>query len=94
MKVITIDIHPCQKFQSVGSDKQLLQIASEFSEVVKAVESGNATESAYECADLVIATVGYMRFVLGLSETEIADIFQLMNEKNKIRGYLDEVSNQ
>ena len=92
--VITIDIHPCYKFRTVGSDKQLLQIASEFSEVVKAVESGNPTESAYECADLVIATVGYMRFVLGLSETEIADIFQLMNEKNKSRGYLDEVSNQ
>ena len=91
---ITIDIHPCYKFRTVGSDKQLLQIASEFSEVVKAVESGNPTESAYECADLVIATVGYMRFVLGLSETEIADIFQLMNEKNKSRGYLDEVSNQ
>ena len=92
MKVITIDIHPCLKFQSVGSDKQLLQIASEFSEVVKAVESENVTESAYECADLVIATVGYMRFVLGLGEAEIADIFQLMNEKNKVRGYLDGVS--
>ena len=87
--VITTNICPCYKFRTVGSDKQLLQIASEFSEVVKAVESGNPTESAYECADLVIATVGYMRFVLGLSETEIADIFQLMNEKNKSRGYLE-----
>lgn len=89
---MNIEIVPCAKFADVGKDKQLLQIISELSEVVKAAEEGDLPGSAYECADLVTATVGYMYFVLKLSEGEIADIFRLVSDKNKIRGYHEAVS--
>lgn len=84
-----IKIVPCSKFSDVGEEKQLLKIVSELAEVIKASESGNITECAYECADLASAAVSHMRFVLGLSEKDVKDVFDSVNEKNKRRGYHD-----
>ena len=84
-----IKIIPCRRFAKQSLFRQLLKIGSELWEVFKAYLSGDKEHLKEELADLATSCITTLDCQLGMTDEEIEQLFDGVNEKNRARGYHD-----
>lgn len=86
MKII-----PCVRFRNNSKEEQLAKVWSEQYEVVKEVRHYRDDGAKEELMDVICAAVTMLHCQYEMSLADIDELAERINEKNRQRGYHDEV---